>query len=830
VGGPISVHVKEGKIIRVRPLIIDENDLKPWKIEAGFKEFSPPRKVTIAPFVLTERQRLNSQDRIRYPMKRVDFNPHGERHQENRGKSGYVRISWEEASSIVAEEIRRVQSKYGKEAVTAITSSHHNWGTVGYKFSPFKRFFNMLGFTPILDNPDSWEGFHWGATHAYGYFWRLGCPEQYDLLEDALKNTQMVVYWSNDPDTTRSIYTGQETARWRLWLRERGIKQVFIDPFCNYTAAVLGDKWLAPRPGTDSALALAIAYTWVKEGTYDQEYISKRTLGFEKFAKYLLGETDGIPKTPEWASKECDIPARVIIALAREWGAKRTMLGCGTRGGWGGAGRQAYGTEWARLMVLLQAMQGLGKPGVNLWSVAMGGPTDCNLFFPGYSDPEASMATSIIARIHPVNPVQQKLYRILFPDAILNPPIQWTGDGFCGQSLEQQFTPHAYPLPGHSEVKMFYRYGSSFLGTMTHTNKWIEAYQSPKLEFVVNQDCWWGGETGFADIVLPACTNLERLDISEWGSAGGYSMHGSIGANYRVLILQKKCVEPVGESLSDYDIFSLIADRLGFKEQFTENRTFDDWVKDIYNSTDFSRSFSWEQFYQKGYHVIPLPENYQPTPAYRWYYEGKACNTPDRRNPKRNTDKAHELSTYSGKLEFVAQSLLQHFPDDKERPPMPQYLPSWEGHSSELAKKYPLQIISPHPRFSFHTHYDKRGSWVSEIPGHRILKDGNYWQVVRIHSKDAESRSIKNGDLVNIFNDRGAVLGIAQLTERIRPGVVHCYESSSQYDPLEPGKPGSPDRGGCINLITPSRLLSKNAPGMAPNSCLVEIAKWEDDK
>ena len=78
-----------------------------------------------------------------------------------------------------------------------------------------------------------------------------------------------------------------------------------------------------------------------------------------------------------------------------------------------------------------------------------------------------------------------------------------------------------------------------------------------------------------------------------------------------------------------------------------------------------------------------------------------------------------------------------------------------------------------------------------------------------------------------MYNDRGVVLGIAQITERVRPGVVHSYESSAKYDPLEPGKLGSVDRGGCVNLLSPSRMISKNAPGMAPNSSLVEISKWE---
>jgi len=210
----------------------------------------------------------------------------------------------------------------------------------------------------------------------------------------------------------------------------------------------------------------------------------------------------------------------------------------------------------------------------------------------------------------------------------------------------------------------------------------------------------------------------------------------------------------------------------------------------------------------------------------RWYYEGRACDTPDN-HPKKGTDKAHELATYSGKIEFVSQSLTKHLPDDKERPPMARYIPSWEGLDSELAKKYPLQMVSPHPRFSFHTHFDKKSPWLGDIPGHRINKDGYAWQVVRIHPLDAASRGIQQSDLVKLYNDRGTVLGIAELTERVRPGVIHCYGSSGIYEPLEPGNSHSVDRGGCVNLLTSSGMLSKNAPGMAPNTCLIEIARWE---
>jgi anaerobic selenocysteine-containing dehydrogenase len=98
---------------------------------------------------------------------------------------------------------------------------------------------------------------------------------------------------------------------------------------------------------------------------------------------------------------------------------------------------------------------------------------------------------------------------------------------------------------------------------------------------------------------------------------------------------------------------------------------------------------------------------------------------------------------------------------------------------------------------------------------------------VRINTSDAAARKIKTGDIVKLYNDRGAVLCIADVTERMRRGVAHSYYGSGKYDPLEPGNPASIDRGGCVSILTPSRMLSQNAPGMAPNSCLVEIEKWE---
>ena len=216
----------------------------------------------------------------------------------------------------------------------------------------------------------------------------------------------------------------------------------------------------------------------------------------------------------------------------------------------------------------------------------------------------------------------------------------------------------------------------------------------------------------------------------------------------------------------------------------------------------------------------------------RWFYEGRVCDTIDPMrdmvDPSLAIGVSKKMGTKTGLIEFESQSLKEHFPDDEERPLVARYIPSWEGYDTpRLSKKYPLQFISTHVRFSYHTQYDNKCTWLDDIPIHRIKKDGYTWWPIRLHPSDAAPRDIHHGDIVRMYNDRGAVLGIAQLTERIKPGVIHSFQASAKYDPLEPGKAGSIDKGGCVNLLTPSRMVSKNAPGMANNSCLVEITKWE---
>ncbi len=328
-GGPVFVYVKNGKIIRITPIEFDDGDSPSWTIKARGRTFHPPRRTTVSPYTLTFKSMIYSPDRLLYPMKRVDFDPVGERNPQNRGISGYERISWDEALDIVAGEIKRVKRDFGPGAILNGSGSHHLWGILGYWLSARLRFFNNIGWTPVGHNPDSWEGWYWGAMHHWGQSMHLGAPESYGTVEDCLKECEMVVFWSSDPESTSGVYAAFEGTVRRQWLKELGVKMVHIDPFYNHTAALFGGKWFAPRPATGNSLALAIAYVWITEGLYDKEYVADRTVGFDQWKEYVLGREDGVPKTPEWQEGEAGIPAKDVRAPGKGVGHEENLSGCG---------------------------------------------------------------------------------------------------------------------------------------------------------------------------------------------------------------------------------------------------------------------------------------------------------------------------------------------------------------------------------------------------------------------------------------------------------------------------------------------------------------------
>jgi trimethylamine-N-oxide reductase (cytochrome c) len=253
-----------------------------------------------------------------------------------------------------------------------------------------------------------------------------------------------------------------------------------------------------------------------------------------------------------------------------------------------------------------------------------------------------------------------------------------------------------------------------------------------------------------------------------------------------------------------------------------------DWVKRQFDASDLSKAISWAAFIRKGYYVVPAErEELRAPTAYRWFYEGRKKDVPEPHPlPPDYKEFLKGLQTQSGKLEFECESLKRFDAEDPERPPIVKYNPAFEGPHDERLKLYPLQLITPHPRYSFHTQGDGKDSFLNNIKDHRILVDGYYYWIIRLNPQDAAKRGIKNNDLVKVYNERGGVICAALLTNRLRPGVVHGYESSAVYDPLgEPGK--SLDRGGCLNLLSPRRSQTAKTHAMASSSALVEIELWD---
>jgi trimethylamine-N-oxide reductase (cytochrome c) len=298
-------------------------------MEARGSSFSPCLESLIPPFTLGYKNRVFSPNRVLYPLKRVDWDPKGApgstgpggRNTQNRGKSKYKRISWDEALDIVVSEIKRIKATYGMEAILSQSDGHGETAIIHASHGCHRRLLRLLGgYTLQTRNTDSWEGWYWGAKHAWGCESLGQMVPVTNCMWDIAKNTDGILFWGCDPETTPWGFNGQLASRLSYWFTEIGIKSIYVCPDLNYGAAVHADKWVPVLPNTDAALYLAIAHVWLTEGTYDQEYVKTHTVGFEKFRAYVLGEEDGVPKDPKWAAPITGVPSYTIRALARYWG------------------------------------------------------------------------------------------------------------------------------------------------------------------------------------------------------------------------------------------------------------------------------------------------------------------------------------------------------------------------------------------------------------------------------------------------------------------------------------------------------------------------------
>jgi anaerobic selenocysteine-containing dehydrogenase len=811
-GDPSAVDVRDGKILRIRPHHYEEKytkeQISPWKIEKDGKVLEAPLKDMIAPYQLAYKKRVYSPNRIKYPLKRVDWDPNGERNPQNRGKSKYKRISWDEAATIIADEIKRIKEQYGPYAVLCHGDGHGETKTIhGPHGCQMLLMDKVGGFTLVVRNPDSWEGWYWGTAHMWGGNVDCGHMRPADnLLNDVSQHTELLVHIGADLETAPWGFAGQFPTNVLYFWTSIGKKHVFVCPDLNYSAAIHADKWIPILPNTDAALHLAIAYTWITEGTYDKDYIATHVVGFDKFSDYVTGKEDGVPKTPEWAAEKTGVPEWTIKALAREWARKVTS----TIHYYGGSYiRGPYSHEPARLEGCLLGMQGLGKPGVHQYNNMMGGDHFLKRDLPRPMievSPEFQKAIwSGFMQLF-FNPPKQVIPKTLIHQAILDPPVSSWGSTGQFIPVEDQFKKYTYPIPkeeGGTEIHMIWMDNPCRTTCWNNAYLSIEAFRSPKIECIVVQHPWLENDTVFADIILPTNTKLEEDDIAQ--------LHK---APLKGLTIEEQAVEPIGESLSDYEAVGEVAKKLGLYEEYTDGLTVQEKIKLGFERSGFQDLISWEEFKEKQYFITPTDPDWEKVPAgLRLFYE----------DPEKNP-----LETPTGKLEFYSQRLAEHFPDDEERPPIPKWIEKGPSHderlSSERAKKYPLLLITNHPRWRTHAQSDDI-TWTREIPTCKVKGwDGYMYEPVWIHPTDAAKRGIKSGDIVKLYNERGIVLGGAIVWERIMPGVVY-QDHGARADIIAVGPDEYIDRGGANNLISPENGISQNCWGMATSGYLVELEK-----
>lgn len=333
---------------------------------------------------------------------------------------------------------------------------------------------------------------------------------------------------------------------------------------------------------------------------------------------------------------------------------------------------------------------------------------------------------------------------------------------------------------------------------------WFHRFiRNPKIEFVLVQHPWMENDSLFADIILPSNTSFETSDIG--------ADHWPV--QYNCVYLEEQAIAPRGESMSDYEIVAAIPERLGLRDEYTQGKSVEEWIRTGFDGSGIEEAglCSWEQIQEKKYYVVPTDPDWEQIPhGMIEFYE----------DPEQ-----YPMSTPSGMLEFHSQRLAEAFANDAERPPAPHWVESSEFHderiSSRRAEKYPLLVVSNHPRWRVHAQLDDV-NWFHEIGTCKVRgADGYLYELMWMHPRDAAARGIVHGDVVACHNERGRVLFGAHVTERIMLGVISA-EHGARYGPLVPGEF---DRGGAINTICPHGTTSKNCAGMVTSGFLAEVEK-----
>ncbi|ELY4872862.1 dimethylsulfoxide reductase subunit A [Cronobacter sakazakii] len=742
---PLHMHVVNGEIRYV------ETD------NTGGDDYDGLHQVRACLRGRSMRRRVYNPDRLKYPMKRVG----------KRGEGKFVRISWDEALDTIAQGMKRIISDYGNEAIYLNYGTGTLGGTMTRSWPPGKtllaRLMNCCGGYLNHYGDYSSAQIAAGLSYTYGGWADGNSPSD-------IENSKLVVLFGNNPGETRMSGGGVtyylEQARAKSQAR-----MIVIDPRYTDTAAGREDEWIPIRPGTDAALAAAIAWVLIAENYVDQPFLDNYCVGYDEktlppgapanghYKAYILGDgPDGTAKTPAWAAPITGIPEARIIKLAREIGEAKPAF---IAQGWGPQ-RHSNGELACRAIAMLPILTGnVGIHGGN--SGAREG---------SFSLPFERMPTL-------QNPVETSISMFTWTDAIeRGPSMTATADGVRGK--EKLDVP----------IKMIWNYaGNCLINQHSQINRTHEILQDDKkCELIVVIDCHMTASARYADILLPDCTASEQMDFALDASCG----------NMAYVIFADQAIAPRFECRTIYDITSALAVRMGVGDTFTEGRTQEGWLRHLYAQSRraIPELPDFDTFRQQGIFKLRDPQGHHV--AYQAFRENPTANP---------------LDTPSGKIEIYSSALADiaahwQLPEGDVIHPLPVYSPGFEQVSDPLRAQYPLQLTGFHYKSRTHSTY-----------GNVDVLQAACRQQVWINPQDAQARGINDGDQVRVWNARGEARIEAKVTPRIMPGVVALGEGA-WYQPDAQGV----DHAGSINVLTTQRP-SPLAKGNPSHSNLVQLAR-----
>jgi anaerobic dimethyl sulfoxide reductase subunit A len=408
------------------------------------------------------------------------------------------------------------------------------------------------------------------------------------------------------------------------------------------------------RPGTDAAALLAMAHVVIKENLQDQVFIDQYTTGYGPFKAYVLGEEDGVEKTPEWASAISGVPAASLVKLAREFATMKPAVLVTSIG----PGRSAMGEQYHRAAHALEAIT--GNTAFQNWQ------SSGSFRKLKFSDQLAS----------PPNPVEegmpQRNIALPYRSKTVNSSARVNVSSFANAILKGKAG--GYP----AEYKAIWLSNTNYLNQLGDVNTTARAFN--QLDFVLVTEQFMTPTARYADIVLPVCTFLERDDIVAPRSG-------------QVFAILNKAIEPLGESKSQREICQLLAKKLGLEEY--GDQPAEVMVKSIVRQAA-------EQVDLPDFEILKK----------EGMYRVKSAKPPGTQKDKPEEPGAKPLKTPSGKIEIYSGVALAM--NDPRIPALPEYLETWEGLNDPLAKTFPLQLISPHFKRRAHSQFDNL-PWLREL-------------------------------------------------------------------------------------------------------------------